>query len=251
MKDMLIRVILAIAVLGSPAAFAGSRSSANFTVAADVNDAGGRRTSSANYTNDGSIGSPSGVATVTAPGETNKSGYIGQLYELTNLVLTAVPSSIPGGSNTQVSASATLDDGSVLALAGNQVVWSIVSGPITSINANGVATAGSATTNTPATIGGNSMGQYATVAITVLAATGPLSTPVITTIHLSGTNLVFSGTNGTTGHNYAVYTSTNVALHLSNWTFLATGSFDGSGNFSFTNGIAPGSPRLFYVIQVQ
>ena len=250
MKHMPIRVMLAAALLGTPVAFAGSRSSASFTVAADVNDAGGRRTSSANYTNDASIGLPGGITTVTTPGETNKSGYIGQLYELTNLVLTATPSSVPGGSNTQLSASAPLDDGSMLALANNQVIWSIVSGPIASINANGLATAGSVSANTPATIGGNSMGQYATVAVTVLG-TGPQSVPVIVTVHLSGTNLILGGTNGTVGQNYSVYTSTNVALRLSNWTFLATGSFDGSGNFSFTNGIVPQSPRLFYVIQVQ
>lgn len=251
MKHILIRVTLAATLLGAPTAFAGARSSASFSVATDVNDGGGLRASSAKYTNDASIGLLTGIATATAPGDTNKSGYIGQLYEITNLVLTATPASVPGGSNTQLSASAPLDDGSVLALAGNQVIWSVVSGPIASISANGVATAGSVTTNTPATIGANSMGQYATVAVTVLAAPGPLSVPVIVTIHLSGTNLVFGGTNGTAGQNYSVYTSTNVALRLSNWTFLATGSFDGSGNFSFTNGIAPGSPRLFYVIQVQ
>ena len=67
---------------------------------------------------------------------------------------------------------------------------------------------------------------------------------------LSGTNLVFSGTGGTPGGSYVVVTSTNLAVPLPNWIPLATNSFDGSGNFSFTNSISPATAAEYFVIEV-
>jgi fibronectin-binding autotransporter adhesin len=58
---------------------------------------------------------------------------------------------------------------------------------------------------------------------------------------LSGSSLTLKGTGGTPSGTYRVYTSTNVATPISKWTEIGTGSFDGSGNFSFpttTNGVA-------------
>jgi len=51
--------------------------------------------------------------------------------------------------------------------------------------------------------------------------------PVITSIILSGANLVFSGTNGTgsAGGTYYVLSSTNVAAPLSSWTRIFTNTF--------------------------
>ncbi len=71
--------------------------------------------------------------------------------------------------------------------------------------------------------------------------------PGISSTLLSGANLVISGTNGTPGLNYAVLTSTNVALPLASWTALVTNVFDGNGNFSYTNSSA--SPQQFFCIQ--
>jgi autotransporter-associated beta strand protein len=77
------------------------------------------------------------------------------------------------------------------------------------------------------------------------------SQPVITSIVLQdGTNIVVSGTNGTAFTPYYVLASTNVALPLSNWTPIATNSFDDLGNLNFTNVISPTSHRLFYNLQV-
>ena len=73
------------------AAHAGPRTSANYTIATDTADAGGRRTTSANYTNDGSLGGVAGISTVAAPAETAKHGYLGQLSAVTGLVLSATP----------------------------------------------------------------------------------------------------------------------------------------------------------------
>ncbi len=55
---------------------AGPRTSASDTIATDTTDAGGRRATSANYTNDGSAGTVTGISTVAAPAETAKHGYL-------------------------------------------------------------------------------------------------------------------------------------------------------------------------------
>jgi hypothetical protein len=80
-------VFLALAA----AAHAGPRTSANYTIVADVADGGGQRVASANYTNDGSAGGVTGISAVPAPSATAKHGYIGQLYEVTALQLVAAP----------------------------------------------------------------------------------------------------------------------------------------------------------------
>ena len=71
------------------AAHAGPRTSANYNVPTDTTDAGGKRATSAAYTNDGSVGGVVGISTVAAPAETAKHGCIGQLYDVTGLTLTA------------------------------------------------------------------------------------------------------------------------------------------------------------------
>ena len=53
---------------------AGPRTSANYNVATDTANAGGRRTTSTSYTNDGSAGEVAGISTVTSPAETAKHG---------------------------------------------------------------------------------------------------------------------------------------------------------------------------------
>ncbi|HWQ93763.1 MAG TPA: hypothetical protein VN673_19025 [Clostridia bacterium] len=74
--------------------------------------------------------------------------------------------------------------------------------------------------------------------------------PQIAAVVRLGTNLVFSGTGGTANTDYAVLTSTNVALPLSIWTSIATNQFGPTGAFAFTNPIAPLVPRRFYVLRI-
>jgi hypothetical protein len=73
--------------------------------------------------------------------------------------------------------------------------------------------------------------------------------PKFESISISGTNLIFTGTNGTAGANYAVLTATNVASPLSNWLSLITNQFGAGGGFSFTNSIAPGEPQRYFRIR--
>ncbi len=147
---------------------AGSRTSASYTIATDTADAGGKRTASASYTNDGSVGGVSGISTVAAPAETAKSGYIAQLYEVTGLTLTAAPLTLSEGGTLQLAAWQSLDDATFLAVAATEVTWSVASGPLTSINATGFATAGLVFQNTAATAQGTSAGNTGSLNLTVL-----------------------------------------------------------------------------------
>ncbi|HWD18345.1 MAG TPA: LamG-like jellyroll fold domain-containing protein [Verrucomicrobiae bacterium] len=61
---------------------------------------------------------------------------------------------------------------------------------------------------------------------------------------LSGGNVTFSGTGGKPNGTYYVLTATNVPT--ANWTPIATNSYDGSGNFTVTLPVAPGTPERFY-----
>jgi len=78
-----------------------------------------------------------------------------------------------------------------------------------------------------------------------IAVQPSFSAPVV-----SGANLVLSGTGGTPGGAYTVLTSANLALPLSIWTPVATNTFDGSGNFSFTNAISHAVGAAFYTIAI-
>ena len=73
--------------------------------------------------------------------------------------------------------------------------------------------------------------------------------PKFTSVSLSGTNVIFTGTGGTPNAPYAVLTATNVVTPLTNWVSIATNLFDSSGNFSFTNGIAPGELQRYFRIR--
>jgi hypothetical protein len=75
--------------------------------------------------------------------------------------------------------------------------------------------------------------------------------PVLSGASVSGTNFIFSGSNGPVGHNYVVLTSTNLATPLTNWTPVLTNGFNPDGTFNVTNGINPAAGRGFYLLQVQ
>jgi hypothetical protein len=77
-----------------------------------------------------------------------------------------------------------------------------------------------------------------------------VSTPYISSVTVSGTNLLIQGTNGTASGPYYVLAGTNLALPLSNWTRMSTNAFDLNGAFSFTNTIDPLIPQQFYLLQL-
>jgi hypothetical protein len=74
--------------------------------------------------------------------------------------------------------------------------------------------------------------------------------PILNGVILSGTNLIFSGTNGSFGANYLILTTTNLALPISNWSILSTNQFGNGGAVNFTNPLNPNSPQLFYRLRL-
>jgi hypothetical protein len=159
--------ILFVALFFATGAHAGSRTSANYTITTDTADTGGRRAASASYTNDGSAGGIAGLSTVASPAETAKHGYIGQLYEVTGLTLTAATLNVNEGATDQLGAWQALDDATFLAVPAASVAWSVASGPLSGISAGGLATAGIVYQDTLASAQGVYLGQTGTLALTV------------------------------------------------------------------------------------
>ena len=77
--------------------------------------------------------------------------------------------------------------------------------------------------------------------------------PFIAGFSLSGTNVIFNGTNGLAGGTYYVLTSTNLALPFNQWLLVSTNVLGAGGNFTFTatNALTPNVPQQFYILQVQ
>ena len=70
--------------------------------------------------------------------------------------------------------------------------------------------------------------------------------PQFSSVTLSGTNVIFTGTGGTSNGTYAILTSTNVTLPLSNWVSLLTNVFEATGNFSITQAIAASEFQRYF-----
>jgi glucose/arabinose dehydrogenase len=67
----------------------------------------------------------------------------------------------------------------------------------------------------------------------------------ITSVALSGTNLIASGVGGSSNGNYTVVGTGDLTVSQTNWTSLMTNSFDALGNFIFTNPVTPDVPQMF------
>jgi uncharacterized repeat protein (TIGR03803 family) len=93
-----------------------------------------------------------------------------------------------------------------------------------------------------------------TVFSLTLGSTAIPSPPAITSISLSGTNLVINGTNGQSGGTYETLTSTNLVLPLNQWMPVATNVLNANGNFTITatNAVNPADQqRFFRILQMQ
>ncbi len=86
-----------------------------------------------------------------------------------------------------------------------------------------------------------------TIDLRVISTSKPK--PFVTGFDVVGTTLTLQGTNGSSGGQYVVLGSTNVALPLAQWTRLFTNVFapDGSFNLS-TNILNPALPRQFFIL---
>ncbi|HEY4415716.1 MAG TPA: hypothetical protein VGO57_08495 [Verrucomicrobiae bacterium] len=89
--------------------------------------------------------------------------------------------------------------------------------------------------------------SYGSTNFTLVAGGGK---PRFGTLNLSGTNLIFNGLNGSPGSNCVILASTNLTLPLANWSALSTNTFDGSGQFHYTNHLNLASPRQFFIFKL-
>ena len=136
-------IALLIAGSGLCAVHAGVRAGVNYDVLTESVTAGGGRMTNGLYAVDAALGElGGGWSSVISPTEANRHGFIGQLYEVTGISLSATPATINEEQSRQVSATADLDDASCLVLLGNEARWSIVQGPLVSVSTQGLVAAG-------------------------------------------------------------------------------------------------------------
>ena len=159
---------LGLVTTGIATLHASQCGSADYTITSGCLDGAGRKTTSAAYSNDGSVGGITGISTVATPLATAKSGYLGQLYEATALRITSSLSTINECSTIQLAGAQLLDDATTLAVPASAITWSVQSGPITTISVGGLATAAAVYQNTSATVQGFYAGLTGTLSLTVL-----------------------------------------------------------------------------------
>jgi hypothetical protein len=82
-----------------------------------------------------------------------------------------------------------------------------------------------------------------------LTVSGGVVAPTISSIEVTGGNVVVRGTGPANG-TYEVLTSTDIALPSAQWVQAGTGSFDSSGNFSVTVPVSAGVSQSFTKLRV-
>ena len=145
---------------------AGSRTSPSYSIPTESLDAGGQRVASPAYRMEGSLGEVGGLSSSTNGSVVAKSGYGGQLYDVTGFVIQMTPPQIDEGTSKQINAARTVDDGTLLALNPAQVVWSVQSGPLT-VGRSGVAAAPLVYHDTGAQVQGAFESKTSTLALTI------------------------------------------------------------------------------------
>ena len=145
------------------------RSSANYSITTETFDVAGAHATSMDYKSDSSADPIIDISTAS-PAETLKHGYIGQLYDIVALSVTAQTStSLNETTSRQLFAAPLADDDTTLqTFDPSTVMWSIVSGPIASISTGGLATAGNVYQSTPAVVGATAQGASGQLNLTVL-----------------------------------------------------------------------------------
>lgn len=196
-------------------------------------DGGGKRSTSASYTMDGSLGGIGGISSVVSPPETVKHGYIGQLYDVVSVSVAGTPASVNETSTSQLSGTATMDDATVAALTGSDVSWNVPALPIASINGSGLATASAVYQDTSGPFSGGYLGVLG-----------------------SGSLLVLNSNPD----NYGIYANDNIPdsvqvqyFGLDNPNGVASADADGTGQnnlFKYVAGLDPTNPASIFVLKI-
>lgn len=231
--------VLAVFLCVTTSLSAGPRTSASYSIPAESIGGGGVRTQSTSYSLNGSaIGEFGGGANpVTAGGAYSaKSGFVGELYDIVGLSVTAPPSNnLNESTSRQLVAAPLADDATTLApFNAATITWSVVSGPITSISSSGVATAGIVYQTTPATVGGSGQGLSGQLALSIL--------------NVNNDDLGTYASDGIDDAWQVQYFGQNNPKAFPN----ADPDGDGQNNyFEFTGGLVPNDPNSRFVLNIQ
>jgi hypothetical protein len=120
----------------------------------------------------------------------------------------------------------------------------------TSLSGAGTLAVGTLPTNIVATVTNDTTLKLIELRITSITGAISYKSPTNFVTTASGTNLIFSATNGTPNAPVQLLSSTNINLALSSWTQVYSNILDASGNFKLTNGINTTVPRQFYILQI-
>ncbi|MEO8613996.1 MAG: hypothetical protein ABI600_02560 [Luteolibacter sp.] len=150
------RFHLGAALLFTFAPLLHSRTSADYLIAAETLDFGGQHATSADYASDASIAVIVDTSAEPITPAIARSGYIGQLYELIGYGLLASTYYPPELGTTQLFTVRTADDGTNVVIPTTGFTFSVLSGPLTSVSATGLVTAGAIYQNTAAIVGATS-----------------------------------------------------------------------------------------------
>lgn len=109
-----------------------------------------------------------GVSSVTTSGFVSKPNYIGQLYDVGSVAVTASPTTVNESETRQLAAIATMDDGTTLANLA-ETIWTVDEAAILEVDASTfIATAGIVYEDTLSTVEASIFGTTGSLALTVL-----------------------------------------------------------------------------------
>lgn len=185
-----------------------------------------------------------GAGSTVAPGTTNTTGAL----TMTNNVTLAGNAlfKLNGTTNDLLTAGGTLAYGGTLTLTNISGMPLAAGNSFKLFNAAGYSGAFAAIS--PATPGAGLTWNTNALSSSGVISVVSSAPPTISSITISGGNIIISGSTGGASGSYDLLTSTNIAAPLANWTVAASGTFGGS-TFSVTNAVGAGSQQ-FYLIRV-
>lgn len=115
---------------------AQTRGSAHYSISAETVNSAGTAASSGHFQAQSQAGTISAVSSYEAG--LSKAGFLGQIYDVTGLTLTAVQATVAENGTRQLLPLLTLDDATLLAVPAASATWSVLDGPV-DVSTSGLA----------------------------------------------------------------------------------------------------------------
>lgn len=114
-------------------------------------------------TGDSVVGGVSSVSSIE-----EKGGYTGQLYDPESVSISAVSDTVNESGTRQLSANVVMDDSTILAVTGEDLIWNVMAGPFQGVSSGGLVTADVVYQDTPGSVQGDYKGVLGLIGLTVL-----------------------------------------------------------------------------------